>query len=811
MNVFLEFLVTIVVSLLASLLAGNVSARFLARRRQLSNANRTSPFSERWSDHAFAILVLAYAVIFSYLAVVRHLAFKTGDIFINDGWDLGQYDQLIWNSLHGYLFQNTFVPDAPIFLGKSFTPILLALVPLYAIWSDPIVLLVFQSFALGIAAFPIYWLARERLGRLLAFAIGLAYLLSPALHGINLYEFHEIALAAPVLAYATFFLLRRHTPGLIVTLLVALLIKEESALILTAFGVFIFLFQKNRRLGFALALGGAAWAVVLLQTIIPFFRGDPSGAFYYFGSGVVAGGGARYGYLGNSIPEIISTLLTRPDVVWTHLVVPGKIEYGLHLIVPLGLLPLFGAEALVLALPTLAYSLLSEFDAQYSIHFHYSAALLPFFFFAAILGAERLLGWIAHARHAAASRVAIAVLFVVSSVISYRFQSPAPLGLYYQAERYVMTAHTMLGDALMRAIPSESVVATQVDFLAHLSGRRQVYEIPRAPNYRQVDYLVADTSSAWYAPHKAIWEAFLATDYFDVLSREDGYLIARRKSPAPNLNIHYGSAITLLGCTMAPTGTLRGGTTLRPIVEWRADKSITERYAVVVQVTDARGHIWATDEGEPQDGNAPTNRWPVGKAIGDQFELALPPTMPTGEYQITLAVRSLADDAYLVARDADGNDAGQTATLATIRIEKNKASFTASELRIEQPFQVDFREMRLLGFVPPRETIMPGELLQTGLYWRARGKPQGDYTIAVQLRDPSGRIVFEQISRPAEDTFPTTEWDEGEVLLDWHDFNLPEDLAAGQYEIFVALDDSATHTRIGQTRLAPLTVGALAR
>jgi hypothetical protein len=369
----------------------------------------------------------------------------------------------------------------------------------------------------------------------------------------------------------------------------------------------------------------------------------------------------------------------------------------------------------------------------------------------------------------------------------------------------------MVGDALMRAIPSQSVVATQVDLLAHLSGRRRVYEIPRAPDYRQVDYLVADTSSPWYAPHKAIWEAFLATDYFDVPSREDGYLIARRKSPASNLNIHYGLAITLLGCTIAPTGTLRGGTTLRPIVEWRADKPTAERYALVVQVTDARGHTWATDEGEPQDGNAPTNRWQVGKTIGDQYELALPPTMPTGDYQITLAVRNLAEDTYLAARADDGNDIGEAATLATIRIEKNKASFTASELRIEQPFQVDFREMRLLGFVPPRGTIVPGELLQTGLYWRARGKPQGDYTIAVQLRDQSGRIVFEQVSRPAGNTFPTTQWDVGEVLLDWHDFYLPEDLAPGSYDIFVALDDSATHTRIGQTRLTPLNVNVLAR
>lgn len=811
MNAFSEFIATIAVALPRSLLASWISARRLVFPRQPSDTRRIRSSLERWSDRAFALFVLAYSLAFSYLSVARYLAFKTGDIFVNDSWDLGQYDQLIWNSLHGRLFESTFIPDAPMFLGKSFTPILLAMVPLYAVWSSPIVLLVFQSVALAIGAFPLYWLARERLGHVMALAVGSSYLLSPALHSINLTQFHEIALATPVFAYASFFLLRRHYCGLIATLVIALLIKEECALIATAFGAYIFLFQKDRRFGLALTIGSAVWAVLLIQTIIPFFRGDASGTFYYFGTGLVAGGGGRYGYLGHSIPEIVSTLLTRPDVVWSHVATTAKAEYVLQLIGPLGLLPLLGADLLLLALPTAGYSLLSEFQPQYSIHFFYSAPLLPFLFFAAISGIERLLAWTTHSRHAAIVRRASVALIALSALAGYRFLSPAPLGLYYQAERYVITAHALLGDKLMRMIPSQGVVATQMDLLAHLSHRQQLYEIPVAYNHRRVDYLVADTSSEWYAPHKLIWDAYLATGYFDVLSREDGYLIAQRKSPAPNLLIQYGAAMTLLGSIIPATETSGGRTLLRPIVEWRADKPIAGRYVLEVELTDARGHVWSTDEHEPQAGNAPTDRWLVGQTIGDQYELTLPPTMPTGAYQITLAVHSLEGDAYLVAHDASGRDLGQAATLGTVRIEKDRGSFTAGELQIEQPYQVDMREMRLLGFVPPREKILPGELLQIGLYWRARGKPQADYSVSVQLRDPSGRTAAEQASRPAGDTFPTTLWNVGEVLLDWHDLNLPKDLPPGVYDIYVALVDSTTHTSIGETRLSSISIGSSAQ
>jgi len=76
------------------------------------------------------------------------------------------------------------------------------------------------------------------------------------------------------------------------------------------------------------------------------------------------------------------------------------------------------------------------------------------------------------------------------------------------------------------------------------------------------------------------------------------------------------------------------------------------------------------------------------------------------------------------------------------------------------------REMRFLGYVPPRETVSPGEVLRLGLYWRARGKPRGDYTVVVQLRDRLDQVAFEHATQPAAGTYPTSLWDVGEVLLE---------------------------------------------
>ncbi|MCX7841317.1 MAG: hypothetical protein N2559_17925, partial [Anaerolineae bacterium] len=160
----------------------------------------------------------------------------------------------------------------------------------------------------------------------------------------------------------------------------------------------------------------------------------------------------------------------------------------------------------------------------------------------------------------------------------------------------------------------------------------------------------------------------------------------------------------------------------------------------------------------------------------------------------------------LDARDETGRFWGDQITLAKIPIQKSKANVTASQINVEQRVTMDFDELRLLGFVLPRRTIRAGELLQVGLYWRARAQPRGDYLVVVQLRDTNGRIAFERAARPAHNSYPTTQWNAGEVLLDWHDFQLPQDLTAGEYRIVVALREANTAREVGEFGIAALTV-----
>jgi hypothetical protein len=179
--------------------------------------------------------------------------------------------------------------------------------------------------------------------------------------------------------------------------------------------------------------------------------------------------------------------------------------------------------------------------------------------------------------------------------------------------------------------------------------------------------------------------------------------------------------------------------------------------------------------------------------------------MPTGIYDVMLSVSTPSED-FIKAWDASGQQLGAEIKLASLRVEKNKQSFSASELWIEHKYFVDMGEMRLLGFKPIPSEIRAGQVLSIGLYWRARSKPQGDYQISVQLRDANGRVVIEHSARPANDTYPTTAWNTGEVLLAWHDLPLPREMAADVYQIVVILRDTDTTRTLGETRLREIKV-----
>ena len=332
------------------------------------------------------VVMLVYALEMSHQAVLRYDTFKA------TAFDLGNMDQVIWNTIHGRWFQFTNQATdyygPPTRLAVHFEPIILPLSLLYLFYADPRILLVFQTLVLVSGSLPVFLLTRKYLPEwpILAALMVVAYLLSPALLGINIFDFHPISLATPLLLYAMLALDHKRYGWFILACILAAMCKEDVPLTIAVLGLFLIWKYKLPRLGITLTIGGLLWSFIGFSIISHFYPGAQHNNFWY-----------RYQALGSSPSEAIMNLIIHPWLFFTTFVTLNRLYYLASLFRSTGFLSLLAPEWLLLALPGLAVNLLSTDSLSYSGVYHYNASIIPFVMLSAIHGTRRLIslwqGW----------------------------------------------------------------------------------------------------------------------------------------------------------------------------------------------------------------------------------------------------------------------------------------------------------------------------------------------------------------------------------------------------------------------------------
>lgn len=333
------------------------------------------------------VVMLVYAVDMNHQAILRYDTFKA------TAFDLGNMDQVLWNTIHGRLFQFTNQAidwyGPPTRLAIHFEPIILPLSLLYVFHPDPRILLVFQTLALVSGALPVFLLTRRYLPEwpIVAALMATAYLLVPSLLGLNIFDFHPLSLATPLLLYAMLALTYKRYVWFLVACVLAAACKEDIPLVIAVFGVLLIWKYKLPRLGITLIIGGLLWSFLAFKVVIPhFYPGVQANNYWY-----------RYEALGSSPGAAIANLLIHPWLLFTTFFTLDRLYYLAGLIRSVGFLSLLAPEWLLPALPILAENLLSTDPLLFSGVYHYNAAIIPFVMLAAIHGTRRLIliwqGW----------------------------------------------------------------------------------------------------------------------------------------------------------------------------------------------------------------------------------------------------------------------------------------------------------------------------------------------------------------------------------------------------------------------------------
>lgn len=443
---------------------------FLPASRELSKRYLRSLSDYRKIDRYDLLIIFGislYVSILSYLSILKLNTFQSE-------YDLAVFNQALWNTaMHGELLTNAL--EYGSHFSVHFSPILFTLVPIYGLFPEPVTLLIIQSILLSLGAVPVYLCGREILGKEAGCIVGFSYLLYPSLHGVNLYDFHEIAFLPLLLGMAFWGFLSGRKNLVLIFGIMALLVKEDVSLLTGMMGL-IGLYQTrtysitDRWQYIVLLVLSFLSLSVFLLIIKPFFAS--------FGAGTA--------------PEFLSQYVDPLNTVMKHNSYTIRLEYIIKSFAPLLFVPLLAPELLLISGPSFIEILFSG-GVFYSVWYHYSALIIPGILFSTILGLSRI-----QSREETFGKQIfrpILLLMLISSILCCLLYSPAVKQgeLVGGFDEKALEKHREYVVQLISVLPFEASISTQINLLPYVSTHRTYW----ADYHDGADIILLDNAFSW--------------------------------------------------------------------------------------------------------------------------------------------------------------------------------------------------------------------------------------------------------------------------------------------------------------------------
>ncbi|WP_438033131.1 DUF2079 domain-containing protein [Sorangium sp. So ce204] len=446
------------------------------------HAGALAEAGRRLTPLAVLALWAGYGAFFSRLAITNHRALHTRTT------DLGYYDNIFYQSIHGRPLGCSFI-KAGYHGSAHFDPILVLLSPLYLIYPRAELLLVLQSVWLGAGVVPVYLLARDKLEhRGKALLLAAVWAIYPALHGVNMYEFHSLALISPLLVWLLYFYETGKDRWYWVTLAALLLCREDVSLLMCFIGLYAIF---DRRGVSKARLGWVTIATSLVYLVIVKL-------FFMTSAGIIMSGKDAYSfayYYEELMPNrsglggLLVSLLTNPVFALKVVLEEPKILFLLQIFVPLAFLPFLAKPGRWMLVYGLMFCLLASRDAVFSIHFQYSSILFPIAFALTPLALKRIESSAPAAYYGLdgrrLSRALLAAMLVASALVSWKFgglvDNASFRGGFSRVARKLTPEHEATYAWVRKqveAIPPGAIVGTTNKMGPHVSNRKEAYFYP---------------------------------------------------------------------------------------------------------------------------------------------------------------------------------------------------------------------------------------------------------------------------------------------------------------------------------------------
>lgn len=448
---------------------------------------------------AVGIAVAAAGLSCAVIAGITCLRYKT---FSSPNYDFGLFVNMFCNMKRTGLPLCTSERDGLLsHFAVHISPVWYLLYPVWCLFPTPETLQIGQAVVLMLGIVPVLLLCRRfGFSGKLTVGVSLLYAFYPLLATGCFYDIHENCFLTLFLLLTFYFFESRHPIPMFVSALLVLSVKEDAAIYLLFFALYMVLGRRRVKEGVWLAvLAGSYFALsaYLLKT---------------YGLGMMVN---RFDNLiydkEDGLLGAVRTALVNPGYLLTQLFTTSKsswekITYFCQLFLPLGMLPFCTKKASrwLLVAPVLV-NFLTYYQYQYNSGFQYHFGIAAFLFYALILNLTDLSsGWRRSLLSVAAACTLCFYLFSVTPVLgSYRARWENGKQVYAEMEEILDT------------IPADASVNCSTFLLAHIADREEIYELAYHGNKPDVDYVVIDARYSGWEKYRA---AYLAHGYTVVSS-----------------------------------------------------------------------------------------------------------------------------------------------------------------------------------------------------------------------------------------------------------------------------------------------------
>lgn len=435
---------------------------------------------------------------------------------------------------HEFIF-----PGTLNYFAAHFVPFIYIFAGVFKLVTRPETLIVLNFVFMLSSAIPLYKLAVIQ-GGSRRFGLFMAVLLLwyPTFQYITMYEFEMLRFSIPILLWMLYFWEKQNIKWYFLFILAAILVREEVGLTVAMFGVYLFLFAKARKIGFATFVAGLASFLIIFRIVMPAFSNAVQ--FEHIGSGIAP-------QFGNTLTEVVYGVIRHPIEFLSTVLQPMKIGNVVMLLIPFLFLPLLAPAALVGALFNLGIGLLSSSYVHSSYMLYYISPSIPFIFYALLKAWPKVTARFnsVAALQAVLAAVLVSNVFFGPSPISLQFWfkniRPAPFRTQdFHWSAYRVTAHHQKVEKFVRLIPDNAIISAPQFLYPRLYKKRGTLVFPA----------IASKDERWHAEYallditnnglKSQSPAFVSEEDMVVVrnnqewkqvAKEDGYELYRRMEP----------------------------------------------------------------------------------------------------------------------------------------------------------------------------------------------------------------------------------------------------------------------------------------